>query len=70
MPSGIVSKAFSSIEITIPSTGRFEIVWTTPLSTSRKPLILLDFSDIFRRTVIGVSTEYLRFFDVPIDGLA
>ena len=48
----------------------FEIVWTTPLSTSRKPLILLDFSDIFRRTVIGVSTEYLRFFDVPIDGLA
>ncbi len=48
----------------------FEIVWATPLSTSRKPLILLDFSDILRRTVIGVSTEYLRFFDVPIDGLA
>ena len=26
------------------------------------PLILLDFSDILRWTVIGVSTEYLRFF--------
>lgn len=67
---GSTISAFSTQLSKWAQPGRFEIVWTTPLSTSRKPLILLDFSDIFRRTVIGVSTEYLRFFDVPIDGLA
>ena len=48
----------------------FEIVWGSLLSESLNPLILLGFSDILRRTVIGVSTEYLRFFYVPNDGLA
>ena len=40
----------------------FEIVWGSLLSESINHLILLGFSDILWKTVIGVSTEYLRFF--------
>ena len=40
----------------------FEIVWGNLLPEPLNRLILLGFSDILRGTVIGVSTEYLRFF--------
>ena len=60
----------SITSLTIPLYIGFEIVWGSLLFESLNPLILLGFSDILRRTVIGVSTEYLRFFDVPNDGLA